>query len=73
VGLLCHKSENYLQRLDELDKVTRAVVASIPPENRKLLTYHDSWAYWAKEYDFDVIGAIHRQISTSLLLRMWQN
>ncbi len=50
--------KNYQQRLEELDKVTRAVVASIPPENRKLLTYHDSWAYWAKEYDFDVIGAI---------------
>jgi len=50
--------KNYLQRLTELDKVTRAVVASIPPENRKLLTYHDSWAYWAKEYGFDVIGAI---------------
>ncbi len=50
--------KNYLQRLDELDKVTREVVASIPPENRKLLTYHDSWAYWSREYGFDVIGAI---------------
>lgn len=50
--------KNYWQRLDELDKITKAVVASIPPENRKLLTYHDSWAYWAKEYGFDVIGAI---------------
>lgn len=50
--------KNYLQRLDQLDKVTREVVASIPPENRKLLTYHDSWAYWAREYGFEVIGAI---------------
>ncbi len=50
--------KNYLQRLDELDKVSRAVVASIPPQNRKLLTYHDSWAYWAREYGFEVIGAI---------------
>ena len=50
--------KNYLQRLNELDKVTRAVAASIPPQNRKLLTYHDSWAYWAREYGFDVIGAI---------------
>ncbi|MBD2300382.1 zinc ABC transporter substrate-binding protein [Nostoc sp. FACHB-87] len=49
---------NYLQRLDELDKVTREVVASIPAKNRKLLTYHDSWAYWAREYGFEVIGAI---------------
>lgn len=50
--------KNYLQRLDELDKVTREVVASIPPQNRKLLTYHDSWAYWSREYGFEVIGAI---------------
>ena len=27
-------------------------------EARKLLTYHDSWAYWAREYGFDVIGAV---------------
>ena len=50
--------KNYLQRLDDLDKTTRAVVASIPEKNRKLLTYHDSWAYWAREYGFEVIGAI---------------
>ena len=50
--------KNYLERLEVLDKATRDVVASIPPENRKLLTYHDSWAYWAREYGFDVIGAI---------------
>jgi manganese/iron transport system substrate-binding protein len=49
---------NYLQRLNELDKVTREVVESIPAKNRKLLTYHDSWAYWAREYGFEVIGAI---------------
>ncbi len=50
--------KNYLQRLNELDKATRAVVATIPATNRKLLTYHDSWAYWAREYGFEVIGAI---------------
>lgn len=50
--------KNYLKRLEELDNATRAVVASIPEKNRKLLTYHDSWAYWAREYGFEVIGAI---------------
>ncbi len=50
--------KNYLQRLDALDQATREVVASIPAKNRKLLTYHDSWAYWAREYGFEVIGAI---------------
>jgi len=50
--------KNYLRRLDALDKATREVVASITPKNRKLLTYHDSWAYWSREYGFQVIGAI---------------
>ena len=48
----------YLVKLAELDRVTREVVASIPAANRKLLTYHDSWPYWAKQYGFEVIGAI---------------
>lgn len=48
----------YLERLDALDAVTREVVASIPAQNRNLLTYHDSWPYWAKQYGFEVIGAI---------------
>ncbi|MGB3769260.1 MAG: metal ABC transporter substrate-binding protein [Phormidesmis sp.] len=48
----------FLQRIAQLDEVTREVVASIPPENRKLLTYHDSWPYWARKYGFEVIGAV---------------
>lgn len=50
--------EAYLAKLKELDRVTQEVVESIPAENRKLLTYHDSWPYWAKQYGFEVIGAI---------------
>jgi manganese/iron transport system substrate-binding protein len=45
-------------RLDELDAMIRQGVASVPEQNRKLLTYHDSWAYWAREYGFRVIGAV---------------
>ncbi len=45
-------------RLDELDTMIRAGAATVPAENRKLLTYHDSWAYWAREYGFDVVGAV---------------
>lgn len=49
--------QHYVQRLEQLDSITRAVVASIPAHHRKLLTYHDSWAYWSREYGFQVIGA----------------
>ena len=46
------------RRLEQLDERIRQAVASVPAENRKLLTYHDSWAYWAREYGFEVIGAV---------------
>jgi manganese/iron transport system substrate-binding protein len=45
-------------RLDQLDGLIREAVESVPVENRKLLTYHDSWAYWAREYGFTVVGAV---------------
>ena len=48
----------YKVRLDQLDGLIRKGVASVPAQDRKLLTYHDSWAYWAREYGFTVIGAI---------------
>lgn len=48
----------FKRRLDQLDGMIRAGVASVPEANRKLLTYHDSWAYWAREYGFTVIGAV---------------
>ena len=48
----------YAARLDQLDDMIRRAVATVPESNRKLLTYHDSWAYWAREYGFTVIGAV---------------
>ena len=48
----------YKSRLDQLDAMIRKGVASVPEGDRKLLTYHDSWAYWAREYGFTVIGAV---------------
>jgi ABC-type Zn uptake system ZnuABC Zn-binding protein ZnuA len=48
----------FATRIDELDRLVRDVTATVPPENRKLLTYHDSFPYFAREYGWDVIGAI---------------
>jgi ABC-type Zn uptake system ZnuABC Zn-binding protein ZnuA len=45
-------------RLDQLDGLIMQGVESVPVANRKLLTYHDSWAYWAREYGFTVVGAV---------------
>ncbi len=48
----------YLNRLTELDLAIFGCVASIPPANRKLVTYHDSYAYFARRYGMTVIGAL---------------
>jgi ABC-type Zn uptake system ZnuABC Zn-binding protein ZnuA len=45
-------------RLDELDALARQVTETVPPEQRKLLTYHDSFPYFAREYGWEVVGAI---------------
>lgn len=47
----------YSAALDALDAAIREAVQTVPEANRKLLTYHDSWAYWAPRYGFTVIGA----------------
>jgi ABC-type Zn uptake system ZnuABC Zn-binding protein ZnuA len=51
-------ARRYIDELARLDDAIRTAVATIPPPDRVLLTYHDSFAYFAREYGFRVIGAI---------------
>ena len=51
-------SNKYTKLLKQLDEGIKKSVDTIPVENRKLLTYHDSWAYFAPRYGMEVIGAI---------------
>lgn len=48
----------FKERIDALDKGIIQSVQTIPPNQRKLLTYHDSWAYFARRYGLRVIGAV---------------
>lgn len=50
--------QRYAARLNQLDQAIAAAVKTIPEKNRKLLTYHDSWAYFARRYGMTVIGAV---------------
>lgn len=50
--------EVFKARIKALDAAITETINSIPTENRKLLTYHDSWAYFAPRYGMTVIGAI---------------
>ena len=45
-------------KIDALDNATKIATATIPENQRKLLTYHDAYAYFAKNYGYTVVGAI---------------
>ncbi len=50
--------EEFAARLRSFDEALRKASATVPSHQRKLLTYHDSFAYFAADYGWTVIGAI---------------
>ena len=53
--------ENYEKlkaRIEDLDRRISAAFQTVPVENRKLLTYHDSFPLFARRYGLEIIGAV---------------
>ena len=50
--------ESFKSQVEALDAAVRADQATVPAGNLKLLTYHDAYAYFAKNFGWDVIGAV---------------
>jgi ABC-type Zn uptake system ZnuABC Zn-binding protein ZnuA len=48
----------YGVQLDALDIELKAQVATIPPENRKLVTFHDAFPYFARHFGFELVGVV---------------
>lgn len=48
----------FAARIDDLDAAMQRASDTIPRDERELLTYHDAYAYFAKHYDWKVVGAI---------------
>jgi len=48
----------FTAKVDAFDAALRAGTATIPEADRLLLTYHDAYAYFAREYGWTVVGAI---------------
>jgi zinc/manganese transport system substrate-binding protein len=47
-----------LADLSRLDQCTATAVATIPPQQRTLVTYHDAWPYFAKRYGLEVVRVV---------------
>jgi ABC-type Zn uptake system ZnuABC Zn-binding protein ZnuA len=51
-------ADDYGTRLDQLDVELMAKINEIPTPNRKLVTFHDAFPYFARHYGFQLIGVI---------------
>jgi ABC-type Zn uptake system ZnuABC Zn-binding protein ZnuA len=58
-------ADAYRAQLEQVDAYARQQLALVPPENRKLVTDHDSLGYFADAYGFEVVGAMIPGTSTT--------
>ena len=58
IGVYIENALEYGRQLDELHAWIQEQVAAVPPERRLLVTSHDTFAYFADVYGFEVIGAL---------------
>jgi ABC-type Zn uptake system ZnuABC Zn-binding protein ZnuA len=45
-------------QITALHEATVAATATVPPEFRTLVVYHDSWSYFGRTYGYEVLGAL---------------
>ncbi|WP_299213992.1 zinc ABC transporter substrate-binding protein [uncultured Aquimarina sp.] len=46
----------YLEKLDILEAKLKGIIETLPKEKRILVTAHDAFSYFGKEYEFNVVG-----------------
>lgn len=46
----------YLERLSEADRSIRKMFSDLPV--RKIITFHDGWRYFARDYNLEVVGNV---------------
>ena len=47
---------SYTEELSALDTSIREQTSTLPEDRRKLVTSHDTFAYYARAYDFEIVG-----------------
>ena len=55
----------YVEQLETLEGEVETLLEALPLENRKLVTNHDALGYFAKAYDFEVVGTVLPSVSTN--------
>jgi ABC-type Zn uptake system ZnuABC Zn-binding protein ZnuA len=55
-GDYMQRATTYRGQLDALDASIREQVATVPAADRKLVTFHDAFPYFAREYGITIVG-----------------
>lgn len=50
--------DQFAVNINKLDREIQLAVETVPKSKRRLLTYHDSFPYFAKRYEFQIIAAV---------------
>ncbi|MGQ9866902.1 MAG: metal ABC transporter substrate-binding protein [Pseudanabaenaceae cyanobacterium] len=53
--ILAENGDRYRQVLQDLDQSLRQQIARIPPANRRLLSTHDAFQYFGREYGIEIV------------------
>ncbi len=55
-GLYTQQAAAYKNRLTQLDTDVRTRIAAVPEANRKIVTFHDAFPYYARAYGITIVG-----------------
>lgn len=59
-----HKNaEDYIARLKDLQNEMHATIDPLP--NKKIVTFHEAFPYFAEEFNLDIVGVIEREPGTA--------
>ena len=58
-------ASNYVARIRVMDAANRRLIATVPAADRKLVTNHDAFGYFAAHYGITVVGSVIPSLSTS--------
>jgi len=49
---------DYVARLTELDDSVRGTLAALPPEDRRIVSFHEAFPYFAAAYGLEIVGTV---------------
>jgi ABC-type Zn uptake system ZnuABC Zn-binding protein ZnuA len=58
-------ADRYVATLKAMDAANKRALRAVPVAQRKLVTNHDAFAYFAAHYDITVLGSVLNSLSTS--------